>query len=479
MNRHAVATSGRYGSASPARRAQADRLVEATSSRGQALEEGLRAQMQRRLSRSGLGGTPAAVATPPKDSTVAISEPGSSVEAQAESTAARLPGAVPAGGADRSDVDLSAVRIHVGDRATAAAAAIDADAFTFGRHIVFGADQYRPETPDGRRLIAHELTHVLRPSPGVLRQAKAGAQSGAEADYAEAHAYLTDFYMAHDRLLEDVYEACSTAVAEFTERSSVPLPDDAKAPPMATIKLVMGWVPGAKPVLDAISLWDTLWPVVSEVSGAMASKPEQPSPLEAASKARTEALNPYLARREAMARKQLEDREALQNERGGRSGARGAGRSMLSATKAKLGAIPSYSASVITMYAANYELELYRDYYSKHAGISRITPMSLASTYTRYVIVAIPGAVVDRVVALYAFLRREPKVSIDPRYDPKHAAVVSHLIDLGIPVRNRLAHIGRFGAAVTEEERSMLVDPLHTGDVLRQPYKGERYKEVK
>jgi hypothetical protein len=58
------------------------------------------------------------------------------------------------------------VRIHDGPHAAASAAAIDARAYTVGRDIVFGERQYAPATPDGRRLLAHELAHVGQQASG-------------------------------------------------------------------------------------------------------------------------------------------------------------------------------------------------------------------------------------------------------------------------------------------------------------------------
>jgi hypothetical protein len=66
--------------------------------------------------------------------------------------------------------DFSHVRIHVDGAATEA---VQAHAFTVGHDIVFGAQQYRPHTAAGRRLLAHELTHVVQQSPdafGGVRQ---------------------------------------------------------------------------------------------------------------------------------------------------------------------------------------------------------------------------------------------------------------------------------------------------------------------
>ena len=62
--------------------------------------------------------------------------------------------------------DFSQVRVHTGDQAADAARAIQARAFTAGQEIVFGAGQYAPEASEGRRLIAHELAHVLQQGAG-------------------------------------------------------------------------------------------------------------------------------------------------------------------------------------------------------------------------------------------------------------------------------------------------------------------------
>ena len=54
------------------------------------------------------------------------------------------------------------IRIHTGAAAAAAADDINARAFTIGRDIVFGSNEYAPGTREGNRLIAHELAHVVQ-----------------------------------------------------------------------------------------------------------------------------------------------------------------------------------------------------------------------------------------------------------------------------------------------------------------------------
>jgi hypothetical protein len=62
----------------------------------------------------------------------------------------------------RFGVDLSNVRIHTGSQADASARAVGATAYTVGHQIVFRDAAFAPQTTEGRRLLAHELTHVVQ-----------------------------------------------------------------------------------------------------------------------------------------------------------------------------------------------------------------------------------------------------------------------------------------------------------------------------
>ena len=58
--------------------------------------------------------------------------------------------------------DLSHVRVHTDNNAAGTAKQINAKAFTWGRHVFFGSGHYQPNTRSGKRLLAHELTHVFQ-----------------------------------------------------------------------------------------------------------------------------------------------------------------------------------------------------------------------------------------------------------------------------------------------------------------------------
>ncbi len=58
--------------------------------------------------------------------------------------------------------DFSKVRVHSDTKAAESARAVSALAYTVGKDVVFGAGQYVPGTREGKRLMAHELTHVVQ-----------------------------------------------------------------------------------------------------------------------------------------------------------------------------------------------------------------------------------------------------------------------------------------------------------------------------
>ena len=64
----------------------------------------------------------------------------------------------------RFGYDFSNVKIYTDREAERSAKSIDAVAYTAGNNITFARGQYSPQTLEGRRLLAHELTHVIQQS---------------------------------------------------------------------------------------------------------------------------------------------------------------------------------------------------------------------------------------------------------------------------------------------------------------------------
>jgi len=91
----------------------------------------------------------------------------------------------------RFGLDLSRVRVHADEKAAQSAQAVDAAAYTVGRDIVFDQGRYAPHTTEGRRLLGHELTHVLQqarsePASAELRIGKTDDAAEKEAEGSSA-----------------------------------------------------------------------------------------------------------------------------------------------------------------------------------------------------------------------------------------------------------------------------------------------------
>jgi Domain of unknown function (DUF4157) len=116
---------------------------------------------------------PAVTSTPPIVQ-AALSSPGQQMDAATRSDAEA-----------RFGRDFSRVRIHTDAKAAESARVVQALAYTVGSDVVFAADRYSPGTAAGRRLLAHELTHVLqqRRTAGL-----AGNGVGAQGDRLEQQA---------------------------------------------------------------------------------------------------------------------------------------------------------------------------------------------------------------------------------------------------------------------------------------------------
>lgn len=92
--------------------------------------------------------------------------------------------------------DFGGVRIHTGPIASDSAKAVNARAYTVGQHIAFDDGEYRPYTPEGQLLLAHELAHTIQQLGGLAGAGGLTMDSGThdpmeqEADRAAAAAML-------------------------------------------------------------------------------------------------------------------------------------------------------------------------------------------------------------------------------------------------------------------------------------------------
>lgn len=112
----------------------------------------------------------------------------------------------------RFDHDFSHVRVHTGPSAEQSARALNANAYTAGHHVVFGAGRFAPGTQEGRRLIAHELTHVLQQSgaegpasPRIVQRQRANYHAGGCATCRSASAAGSVAHPFAQRLFIEAY----------------------------------------------------------------------------------------------------------------------------------------------------------------------------------------------------------------------------------------------------------------------------------
>jgi hypothetical protein len=78
--------------------------------------------------------------------------------------------------------ELGGVRIHRDAAAADAADALQANAFTIGRDVYFAARRYEPHGREGRRLLVHELSHVVQQAGGAPEQGLTPAGVGMQCD---------------------------------------------------------------------------------------------------------------------------------------------------------------------------------------------------------------------------------------------------------------------------------------------------------
>jgi len=90
--------------------------------------------------------------------------------------------------------DFGNVRVHADSKAAESARAVSAVAYTVGPNIAFASQEYAPGTNAGRKLLAHELTHVVQQEGSVSREP---LHVGRSDDAAEHEATIAAAGFAH------------------------------------------------------------------------------------------------------------------------------------------------------------------------------------------------------------------------------------------------------------------------------------------
>ena len=125
----------------------------------------------------------------------------------------------------RFGYDFSNVRIHTDQKAARSAQLVNALAYTVGSDIVFGENQYRPSTTEGKRLLAHELTHVIQQSSIPMQGSQPRAQRSTTTSLYVQRDLARPPTGAPDALIELTPEQIEEAIAfnesQFTDPYSI------------------------------------------------------------------------------------------------------------------------------------------------------------------------------------------------------------------------------------------------------------------
>lgn len=106
--------------------------------------------------------------------------------------------------------NLGHVRIHTDDQAAKSARAVNARAYTVRGDIVFDHDRFVPDTPAGKRLLAHELTHIVQ-------------QRGSEPAVTLPWSQPGDRFEREATKVADLLIGQSAGLAQINERSTAPM----------------------------------------------------------------------------------------------------------------------------------------------------------------------------------------------------------------------------------------------------------------
>ncbi len=162
--------------------------------------------------------------------------------------------------------DFSQVRVHSGAASEQSARDVNANAYTVGHNIVFGAGQFAPGTHKGERLLAHELTHVLQQSGNVSPKIQRQPDDDKKGPSSEIGKALNknDLFQklpksARDKILEEIDNAPETVTKAVLDKIIDLAPIDQqykeglKKVGEAIIKTITGSKPASTSKCDAIS----------------------------------------------------------------------------------------------------------------------------------------------------------------------------------------------------------------------------------
>ena len=119
--------------------------------------------------------------------------------------------------------DFGGVRIHSDAKAAESAHAVNALAYTVGQDIVFGSGQFMPHTLGGKRLVVHELAHVMQCAAGGVSRLQRQSGVVPKADWREVARRSVPYQqwtLTQQEQAESEREALAVSISQGSARES-------------------------------------------------------------------------------------------------------------------------------------------------------------------------------------------------------------------------------------------------------------------
>jgi hypothetical protein len=115
------------------------------------------------------------------------------------------------------DADIKQATIHTGSYANELTRNMNALAITMGTDIYFRDHAYQPENEEGRKLIAHELTHVDQFEKGLTKKREDVEELEEAAEFAESQEMYDDDPYTRFKIGQKIYKIQKSQMKKFVE----------------------------------------------------------------------------------------------------------------------------------------------------------------------------------------------------------------------------------------------------------------------
>ncbi|MEO6232013.1 MAG: DUF4157 domain-containing protein [Ferruginibacter sp.] len=148
--------------------------------------------------------------------------------------------------------DFSNVKIHTNTDAAKSAQSVNALAYTSGNHIVFNDGGFSPDTDNGKKLLGHELTHVIQQRGGdgksVMRQEDKKKKPGSDIikEIKKNPLFKKLPKAAQDKIIEELKSAPEKIVQKVADSviDSLDIDDNLKTGLKKTVEAIIAKIKG-------------------------------------------------------------------------------------------------------------------------------------------------------------------------------------------------------------------------------------------